>query len=141
MSDILFSWPEFRLVLGSLAVVLVATWSYWRQRPLRKQAVAASTPVPVAHQVAKQSYYGSPGKKRGLLFKHCLLREDDTEELDFSGVTPYKPGFDYAEEEPIQYYRRNYISDRVYSISMGMYVSSLLDTDQQAISDRKSTIQ
>lgn len=141
MSDILFSWPEFRLVLGSLAVAFLATWSYWSRRPLRKQAVAASTPVPVSRQVVKQSYYGSPGKKDGLLYKHCLLREDDTDQLDFSGVTPYKPDFDYTEEEPIQYYRRNYISDRVYSISMGTYVSSLLDIDQRAISNRKSAIQ
>ena len=141
MSDILFSWPEFRLVLGSLAVAVVATWSYWRQWPSRKQAVAVSTPVPVTPQVVKQSYYGSPGKKRGLLYEYYLLCKDDTDALDFSGVTPYKPDFDYTEEEPIQYYRRNYISDRVYSISMGMYMSLLLDTDQHAISDRESTIQ
>ncbi|EXJ83497.1 hypothetical protein A1O1_07120 [Capronia coronata CBS 617.96] len=47
-------------------------------------------------------------------------KDDEITQLDFSQVTPYKADFKYEEEEPIQWYHKEFISDRVYSITMSI---------------------
>ncbi|EXJ88764.1 hypothetical protein A1O3_01828 [Capronia epimyces CBS 606.96] len=104
---------ELQMRLGAALFTLAFFWLAWRRlnSPSKKAAgltVTSESKEAVAEKPRpKGSYYGTP--------------EDDLiTKLDFSQVTPYKPDFNYEDEPPIEWYHKDYISDRVYSITMAI---------------------
>lgn len=86
-----------------LAVLLfcVLLLETWRKRKAKPLLTTKETP-----RASSKSYYSD--------------NENRITKLDFSKVKAYKPSFDIAAEEPIEWYKKDYIRDRVYSITMAI---------------------
>jgi hypothetical protein len=61
----------------------------------------------------------SPAQAKNVKRRGKYYGDDNTKELDFSNVQPYKLDFEIKNEDPIPWWKDDYISDRVYSATMG----------------------
>lgn len=112
ISDYIFEYPIQITILGICAL----TYFYRRDASLQKSKSVTKEDVP---SKPKGRYYAPEGMYT--IDTSTISNEliDQITSIDFTKVVPYKPDFDISTEEPIPFYRESYISDRVYSITMG----------------------
>ncbi|KAK4944583.1 hypothetical protein LTR10_016017 [Elasticomyces elasticus] len=98
------STTELQVRIGFSLITLVALYMYWQ----RLNAKPLQTKIPLKDSGPASSTCSSGAG------------HDQAKQLDFTNVVPYKPNFHYEDEEPIPWYEKDFISDRVYSITMAI---------------------
>ncbi|KAI1608254.1 hypothetical protein EDD37DRAFT_654253 [Exophiala viscosa] len=95
---------ELQMRIGFSLITLVALYVY-----LQRLNAKPSQTKSLLKDIAPTTSTGS-----------CSSGSDPVTQLDFTNVGPYKPNFQYEDEEPISWYEKDFISDRVYSITMAI---------------------
>ena len=104
---------QYSVEFISLSVFFFFCSVAWRLLSPKLSGKDAAAPVQALKEKSK-GFYGAP----------------EDAKADFSGVRPYKPDFDVHAEEPEQWWRDGYISDRVYTATMGRQKGDTACTDK-----------
>lgn len=136
--DVRFAAPIAFMALGASAIIYKKFFK--NHKPAQQVTLAAD----VKSKTGGKYYDRAAGKVQSLnLNAHNItnVRVDDITKFDFSKVKPYKECFDILKEEPIPWWKKDYIRDREYTITMGKRLSHITRshlTDLRLHSNRKA---